>query len=89
VEVAETSELFKKPLHPYAIALFSSIPIPDPKMRRKRVPLTGEVPSPVNPPKGCRFHPRCSMAMDVCRVEEPRLIDVGGEHFVACHLVTG
>jgi len=90
VEVAQTTELFQNPLHPYTIALFSSIPVPDPTIRRKRVPLTGEVPSPVNPPKGCRFHPRCPMATDVCRKEEPELIDVGSEeneHLVACHLV--
>jgi len=90
VEVARTTELFRNPLHPYTIALFSAIPVPDPTIRRKRVLLTGEVPSPVNPPKGCRFHPRCSMAMDVCRKEEPELVDVGSEgneHLVACHLL--
>jgi len=87
VEIAVTEELFKKPLHPYAQALFASIPIPDPTKRKERPPLTGEVPSPVNPPSGCRFHPRCPLAIDVCRKEEPQLIDVGHEHLVACHVV--
>lgn len=87
VEIALTEELFKKPLHPYAQALFASIPIPDPTKRKERPPLTGEVPSPVNPPSGCRFHPRCPLATDVCRKEEPQLIDVGHGHLVACHAV--
>jgi len=86
VESAPTEELYKSPLHPYAQALFSSIPIPDPAMRRKRLILSGEVPSPVNPPVGCRFHPRCTKMMDVCRRTEPKLVDVGNGHFVACHL---
>lgn len=87
VEIASTEELFKEPLHPYAQALFASIPIPDPTKRKERPPLTGEVPSPVNPPSGCRFHPRCPLATDVCRKEEPQLIDVGNGHIVACHVV--
>jgi oligopeptide/dipeptide ABC transporter ATP-binding protein len=88
VELAETGGIFKEPLHPYTQALFSSIPIPDPTRRRLRAPLKGEVPSPVNPPRGCRFHPRCPLAMDVCRREEPQLKDVGNSHFVACYAVT-
>jgi len=87
VEFAETEELYKKPLHPYAQALFASIPVPDPTKRKERAPLLGEVPSPINPPSGCRFHPRCSLAMDICSQEEPPLLDVGGGHFVACHAV--
>jgi len=87
VELAQTSELYRQPLHPYAQALFSSIPIPDPAKRRKRAPLKGEVPSPVNPPPGCRFNPRCDKSMEICRREEPRLRDIGNGHFVACHLV--
>ncbi len=87
VELAETGTLYKEPLHPYAQALFASIPVPDPTKRRERPPITGEVPSPVNPPSGCRFHPRCPKAMDVCKKSEPALIDVGGGHFVACHAV--
>jgi len=87
VELAPTVDLYHEPLHPYAQALFSSIPIPDPTKRRKRAPLKGEVPSPVNPPLGCRFNPRCEKAMDICRKEEPKLVDVRKRHFVACHLV--
>lgn len=87
VEAAPTAELYREPLHPYAQALFSSIPIPDPTLKRKRAPLKGEVPSPVNPPVGCRFNPRCERAMEVCRREEPKLIEVRKDHFVACHYV--
>ena len=86
VELARTTELYERPLHPYSIALFSAIPVPDPTLKRKRVVLTGEVPSPVNPPSGCRFHPRCDSAMQVCQTQEPKLLDVGNEHLVACHL---
>jgi len=88
VELAPTAELYREPLHPYAQALFSSIPIPDPTKRKKRAPIKGEVPSPVNPPHGCRFNPRCPKAIDICRREEPKLIDVRNEHFVACHFVS-
>lgn len=88
VELAETEKIYKEPLHPYAQALFAAIPIPDPTKKRERPPITGEVPSPVNPPSGCRFHPRCSMVMEVCKRQEPQLVDVGGGHFVACHAVT-
>jgi oligopeptide/dipeptide ABC transporter ATP-binding protein len=86
VELADTPELYKRPMHPYAVALFSAIPVPDPTVKRERVMLTGEVPSPINPPLGCRFHPRCSNAMDICSKEEPPLVNIGNEHFVACHL---
>jgi oligopeptide/dipeptide ABC transporter ATP-binding protein len=88
VELAQTMELFHNPLHPYTQALMSAIPIPDPTVRRKRIILTGDVPSPVNPPVGCRFHPRCSQAMDICHKEEPRLMDIGNGHIVACHLMS-
>jgi len=87
VELSQTEELYKNPLHPYAQALFASIPIPDPTAERRRTILTGEVPSPVNPPSGCRFHPRCSKAMETCAREEPELKDIGNGHMVACHLV--
>jgi oligopeptide/dipeptide ABC transporter ATP-binding protein len=87
VELAQTTEIFKNPTHPYTKALFSSIPVPDPTKRKESAPLTGEVPSPINPPVGCRFHPRCPFAMDICRKEEPPLIDIGNGHFVACHLM--
>jgi len=86
VEFARTGELYENPLHPYSIALFSAIPVPDPTLKTKRVMLTGEVPSPINPPLGCRFHPRCPKMMEICRREEPRLRDLGNDHFVACHL---
>lgn len=87
VEQAKTDDLYKSPLHPYSQALFASIPIPDPTRRRERAPLSGEPPSPVNPPAGCRFHPRCSLATNACEREEPPLIDVGNEHYVACFAV--
>jgi len=87
VELAQTEDLYRKPLHPYAQALFASIPIPDPTVHRTRVMLTGEVPSPVNPPAGCRFHPRCPIATQICSKEIPELRDVGNGHLVACHLV--
>jgi oligopeptide/dipeptide ABC transporter ATP-binding protein len=86
VELAPTPELYARPLHPYSLALFSAIPIPDPTAKRTRVVLSGEVPSPVNPPAGCRFHPRCESSMQVCQTQEPKLVDVGNGHMVACHL---
>lgn len=86
VELATTKDLYENPLHPYAQALFSAIPIPDPTKKKERIILKGEVPSPVNPPAGCRFHPRCSKAMDACRRVEPQLTDMGNAHFIACHL---
>lgn len=86
VELAQTEELYKNPHHPYALALLSAIPIPDPTLKRQRIMLSGEVPSPINPPPGCRFHPRCPKVMDICNKEEPELKDLGNGHFVACHL---
>lgn len=87
VELTQTEELYKNPLHPYAQALFSSIPIPDPTVQKRPIILTGEVPSPVNPPSGCRFHPRCPKAMQICTEKEPELKDIGNGHMVACHLI--
>lgn len=84
VEVAPTYKIFKNPLHPYAQALIESVPVPDPTKRKERAPLSGEVPSPVNPPMGCRFHPRCPLAMDVCRKEEPQMVEIESGHYVAC-----
>ena len=87
VEVTQRSELYSNPLHPYTQALLSAIPIPNPRRKRQRIMLTGEVPSPVNPPSGCRFHPRCPFAVDRCKHEEPALEEKSGGHLVACHLV--
>jgi oligopeptide/dipeptide ABC transporter ATP-binding protein len=86
VELAETDALFANPQHPYTEALLSAVPIPDPTLRRKRIILAGDVPSPIKPPLGCRFHTRCPYAFDRCRVEEPKLIEVAPRHFAACHL---
>ncbi len=85
VELANTDDLFDKPLHPYAQALLSAIPIPDPESNRSRIILPGEVPSAVNPPPGCRFHPRCHYATNLCKEKEPQLDEVEGEHYAACH----
>ncbi len=87
VEYAKTQEIFERPLHPYSQALIASVPVPDPAQRKERAPLTGEVPSPVDPPVGCRFHPRCPLAMSVCKQKEPQLIDAGNQHYVACYAV--
>jgi len=87
VEQAESAELYRRPLHPYTQLLLSSIPEPDPDVRRQKVPLNGDPPSPIAPPPGCRFHTRCPVAIARCRVEEPPLIEVGAGHLAACHLV--
>lgn len=87
VEVSETRELFSTPLHPYTQALLSAIPIPDPEIKKERILLQGDIPSPINPPSGCRFRTRCRFAKDICKQQEPPLVDVGGEHYVACHFV--
>lgn len=84
VEMAPTKELFKNPIHPYTQALLSAIPIPDPTAKRERILLKGDVPSPINPPAGCRFHPRCSKRVPECSEAEPKLIEVNKGHFVAC-----
>ncbi|MCF2136517.1 MAG: ABC transporter ATP-binding protein [Candidatus Thorarchaeota archaeon] len=78
-------DIFAKPLHPYSFALVSAVPVPDPRYAGRAQILKGEVPSPINPPKGCRFHPRCIYAQDICRTEEPPLKDTGDGHLVACH----
>jgi oligopeptide/dipeptide ABC transporter ATP-binding protein len=89
VELADRDELFINPLHPYTQALMSAIPIPDPTIRRERIILQGDVPSPLNPPKGCRFHPRCPVVVEgVCSVQEPPLLEIKPDHWVACHRVT-
>ena len=88
VEIATRDELYKNPLHPYTIALLSAVPVADveAESKRARVIVKGEVPSALNPPSGCRFHPRCPMAMDKCKTEMPALVDQGGGRVVACHL---
>ena len=86
VEIAERRALFANPRHPYTRALLSAVPVPDPTAKRDRIILTGDVPSPINPPSGCRFHTRCPYVFDRCRTEEPVLRDVGEGQRTACHL---
>jgi len=85
VEITKKEELFKQPLHPYTIALMSAIPITDPSHKKKVKPLPGEVSSALNPPSGCRFHPRCPMAQEICSKVEPNLRELAPGHLVACH----
>jgi oligopeptide/dipeptide ABC transporter ATP-binding protein len=85
VEIAKTSHIFSHPLHPYTHALLSGIPVPDVEHKQRRIVLTGDVPSPLNPPKGCRFHTRCPFVIENCKSTEPQLADVGDGHQVACH----
>ena len=86
VEITRSSELYKNPLHPYTQALLSAVPVPDPwiEEKRERIILEGEIPSPLSPPAGCAFHPRCRMAVGECREVTPELKDIGCEHEVAC-----
>jgi peptide/nickel transport system ATP-binding protein len=86
VELGPLRKVYSNPLHPYTEALLSSVPVPDPRALRKKVLPKGEIPNPINPPPGCRFHPRCPYVMDICSVGEPSLIEIEGEHQVACHL---
>jgi peptide/nickel transport system ATP-binding protein len=86
VEHSSKNELFAHPIHPYTEALLSVIPVPDPDLRRDRIILPGDVPSPANPPPGCRFHTRCPLVIDICHTVDPLLADRGNEHFVACHV---
>ncbi len=86
VEVATSEELYANPLHPYTEALLSAVPIPDPKIKRKRIVLQGDVPNPIRPPSGCHFHTRCPIAEARCKTEVPALKSVGGRHQVSCHL---
>jgi len=87
VELAGREELYREALHPYTKALFSAIPVPDPTLKRERTILKGDVPSPLNPPKGCRFHPRCPVAINKCSQEEPVFKEARPDHSVACWLV--
>jgi oligopeptide transport system ATP-binding protein len=88
MELADRNSIYDDPLHPYTKALLSAVPVPDPiiEKKRERIILTGDVPSPINPPSGCHFHTRCPYVMDVCKKIEPRFVDQGGGHYVACHL---
>jgi oligopeptide transport system ATP-binding protein len=86
VELADKHDIYSNPMHPYTKALMSAIPIPDPEMRRERIVLEGDVPSPVNPPPGCRFHTRCRYIQSICNEVEPEFREVTKTHFLACHL---
>jgi peptide/nickel transport system ATP-binding protein len=85
VEMGNMEEIIRKPAHPYTEALIAAVPVPDPTARRTEVVIKGEVPSPINPPSGCRFHPRCPYAKEKCKKEEPPLTNTGKEKYVACH----
>ncbi len=87
VELTGRDELFANPLHPYTKALMTAIPVPDPKLKRQRTILKGDVPSPLNPPKGCRFHPRCPIAGEICSQQEPEFREAMPDHWVACWMV--
>lgn len=85
MEYGSKREMFDNPLHPYTKALFSAVPVPDPDSKIKRIVLQGDIPSPANPPKGCKFHTRCSECMSACKLFQPKFTDLGGGHYVACH----
>jgi len=87
VEFGTKEDIFKNPLHPYTKALFSAVPNPDPTAKTERIKLQGDIPSPANPPKGCRFHTRCPYATEVCRHVVPEYKQYGEGHFAACHLL--
>jgi len=89
VEMGEIEKIIYEPLHPYTQALIAAVPVPDPTSKRSEVVIKGEIPSPTNPPSGCRFHTRCpSYIGDICKTKEPPLVDVGNGHYVACHLIS-
>ena len=86
VEFAPTEKLYARPMHPYTEALFSAIPVPDPDYRMNRIILEGSIPSPANPPSGCKFHTRCRKCMELCKYVQPDFAELESEHFCACHL---
>ena len=86
VEMGDKKDIFSNPMHPYTQALFSAVPVPDPHYQVKRIILQGDIPSPANPPKGCKFHTRCAHCMDICKEVAPKFIDYGNGHLCACHL---
>jgi oligopeptide/dipeptide ABC transporter ATP-binding protein len=87
MERGDVDQVVTEPLHPYTMALLEAVPVPDPAVKRSETVLKGEIPSPINPPAGCRFHTRCpSYIGEICRTKEPQLLDVGNGHMVACHL---
>jgi oligopeptide/dipeptide ABC transporter ATP-binding protein len=85
VEMGPTEDVIGKPQHPYSEALIAAVPVPDPTARRIKIVIKGEVPSPVTPPSGCRFHPRCPYAKEICKTQEPELVSTGKDRYVACH----
>lgn len=87
VELAPKKEIYENPQHPYTKALLSSVPIPDPTLKRSRIILNGDIPSPANPPKGCKFHTRCPYAKDICKELVPEYKNISKDHYVACHLI--
>jgi oligopeptide/dipeptide ABC transporter ATP-binding protein len=88
VEVAELRELYSHPMHPYTDALLAAVPVPDPHERREEAMPEGEIPNPINPPSGCRFHPRCPLAEEVCTRQEPEMRELRPGHRVACHFAS-
>ena len=86
VESGDKEKIFANPLHPYTQALFSAVPVPDPNVKMNRIVLKGDIPSPANPPKGCKFHTRCNQCMDICKEVAPKYKEYEPNHFCACHL---
>lgn len=86
IELTESEKLYERPLHPYTQALLNAVPVPDPDFKREEIEISGEIPSPSNPPKGCAFHTRCNQCMDICQTTRPEFKEVEPGHFVACHL---
>ena len=86
MEIGDTDDIFDEPLHPYTQALFSAVPVPDPDAKKQRIILQGDIPSPANPPKGCKFHTRCEKCMSVCKLKQPEFVQYNEKHIVACHL---